>query len=616
MTGPTLFGILEIKSLTSAETIVSDISKFSDESISESSDYDLNVQRIYFLDEVHRSYNPKGSFLANLISSDRNAVIIGLTGTPLIYGDFKSKEIFGDYIHKYYYNKSIKDGYTLRLIREGIETNFQKKMNNLLNDIKTKKGTIKKKELYSKPKFVKPLTKYIIDDFKKSRMIHDDPTIGGMIVCDSSEQAKEIFNQLEKIDNTISAALILHDVDTKELRRDKRIDFKQGKIDFLVVYAMLLTGFDAKRLKKMYLSRIVRKHNLLQTLTRVNRPYKKFRYGYVVDFADIRHEFDETNKEYFKELSSELGDEVKNYSDFFKTSEEIHEEIKEIKENLFHYDFSNLEEFQKIISKISDKKELLELKKNLNSLKEIYNLIKLENHKELKEKFSFDIVNKLFNEVSNRINIINLKNNLENEDFSSQLLNIALEDMEFTFRKISEHEMIIADEFRDRLEKARHELKANFDNKDPQYLSLFEELKRLFKKKNIEELTSTEMKKAVDELQKIYREARKLNTKDEQLSTKYEHDRKYAKIHKRIKESKMSFLKTDTLIHKILLQIKHNTDIKVLDNHDMIHNNDYFSEMTKSTIMETLEKEGIKDLDTVHFINNILINEYVEEMVA
>ncbi len=38
---------------------------------SKQSDYDVNIQRVYFLDEVHRSYNPEGSFLANLSQSDR-----------------------------------------------------------------------------------------------------------------------------------------------------------------------------------------------------------------------------------------------------------------------------------------------------------------------------------------------------------------------------------------------------------------------------------------------------------------------------------------------------------------------------------------------------------------
>ncbi len=68
---------------------------------------------------------PTGSFLANLFTSDRNAILIGLTGTPLILNDRRSRDTFGDYIHKYYYNASIADGYTLRLIREGIETNYK-----------------------------------------------------------------------------------------------------------------------------------------------------------------------------------------------------------------------------------------------------------------------------------------------------------------------------------------------------------------------------------------------------------------------------------------------------------------------------------------------------------
>ena len=86
---------------------------------------------------------------------------------------------------------------------------------------------------------------------------------------------------------------------------------------------MLLTDFDAPRLKKQYLGRVIKNHNLIQTLTRVNRPYKNFRYGYVVDFADIREEFDKTNKAYFEELQAELGEEFERYSDIFKSQEEI-----------------------------------------------------------------------------------------------------------------------------------------------------------------------------------------------------------------------------------------------------------------------------------------------------
>jgi type I restriction enzyme R subunit len=42
---------------------------------------------------------------------------------------------------------------------------------------------------------------------------------------------------------------------------------------------MLLTGFDAPRLKQLYLGRPIKSHNLLQALTRVNPTYNSFRYG-------------------------------------------------------------------------------------------------------------------------------------------------------------------------------------------------------------------------------------------------------------------------------------------------------------------------------------------------
>ncbi|MGZ8946701.1 MAG: type I restriction endonuclease, partial [Methylococcaceae bacterium] len=100
------------------EITVVNIQKFKDDpDVVSTQDYDVSIQRVYFLDEVHRSYNPKGSFLANLSQSDTNAIKIGLTGTPLLGDDYNSRALFGNYIHKYYYNASIADGYTLRLIR-------------------------------------------------------------------------------------------------------------------------------------------------------------------------------------------------------------------------------------------------------------------------------------------------------------------------------------------------------------------------------------------------------------------------------------------------------------------------------------------------------------------
>ncbi|MFY7816261.1 MAG: DEAD/DEAH box helicase family protein, partial [Chryseobacterium taeanense] len=119
------------------EITVVNIQKFSEDAVSAKDlTYDINVQRVYFLDEAHRSYNPKGSYLGHLINSDRSAVMIALTGTPLlkeVAKDYDSKLLFGNYIHKYYYNMSIADGYTLRLIREQIEGNFKMEMKEVMD---------------------------------------------------------------------------------------------------------------------------------------------------------------------------------------------------------------------------------------------------------------------------------------------------------------------------------------------------------------------------------------------------------------------------------------------------------------------------------------------------
>ena len=62
------------------------------------------------------------------------------------------------------------------------------------------------------------------------------------------------------------------------------------EVELIIVVSKLLTGFDAPRLKKLYIGRVIKSHNLLQTLTRVNRTYKDFKYGYVVDFLHVYYQ--------------------------------------------------------------------------------------------------------------------------------------------------------------------------------------------------------------------------------------------------------------------------------------------------------------------------------------
>ncbi|WP_270190605.1 type I restriction endonuclease subunit R [Holdemania filiformis] len=591
---------------------VVNIQKFTEESVARKSDYDVDVQRIYFLDEAHRSYKPNGSFLANLMASDRDAVMIALTGTPLIGDGYNTKDVFGEYIHKYYYNRSIADGYTLKLIREGIKTEYRTKMQTILESLETEKGSLSKKDVYAHPKYVSALVEYIVEDFKHSRIALGDNTIGGMIVCDSSPQAVKIEEELDKYPE-LTHELILCDVEDKETRRGYQEDFKKGKIDLLVVYNMLLTGFDAPRLKKQYLGRVIREHNLLQTLTRVNRPYKTFRYGYVVDFADIRNEFDKTNKAYFEELQSELGDEFEKYRNIFKSQEEIEQDLKSIQDKLFLYATDNAELFSQQITALDDKSELLSLRQALDTYKELLNIMKLFGYDELAKKFSMERLHAMLTEVNNRISIINLKQNMQKSEDMTELLNTALDQVEFHFRKVSESEMVIADQFQDILEKTRRELERSLDPKDPEYVSLLDELKRIFKKKNIEELTADEMKEHIQDLERIRKAAAQQNLRDQMLCSKYGNDAKYMRTHKRLKASPPP-IGADSVIFDVLMGVKAVVDQKVLKNQRMMDNHAFFSQEIMPSIIQSCRKSGVKPtLDQVKFIDQCVSTEYFAE---
>jgi len=629
-----------------AEITVVNIQKFQDDpDVIKNKDYNLNIQRVFFLDEVHRSYNPKGSFLANLEQSDPNAIKIGLTGTPLLGEEYNSKALFGNYIHKYYYNASIKDGYTLRLIREDIETSYKLSLQKTLEEIEILKGNTDKKLVYAHSKFVEPMLDYIVKDFEQARITMNNNTIGGMVVCDSSEQAKEMYkifqeqyaqkeileepvqpylmaaepkasyNVKKKQDSEVNtAAVILHDTGTKEERKQLVEDFKEGKIDFLFVFNMLLTGFDAPRLKKLYIGRVIKAHNLLQTLTRVNRTYKNFGYGYVVDFADIEKEFEKTNQDYFKELQSELGDEFEHYSNLFKSQAEIEQEIQDIKDVLFHFDTCNAEVFSEQITQINSRSEILKITKALNNAKSLYNLIRLSGDYEMLEKLDFQTLTVLSREANNRLALINTKEALENNVDSSNLLNIALEDVIFAFTKIKEEEMVLADELKSTLQKTREGLGGNFDPQDPEFISLKDELERLFKKKNLSEVSKEEMESNIKALNDIYNKAKELERKNQLLKAKYDNDEKYARLHKRLME-KDPLTDSESKLFEALKGLKFEVDKQIEQNAKMLENENFVEKMVLRLVIDQFKNKQQIPLNasTTRRINSLVVKEYMNE---
>lgn len=651
---------LEINTVNSKQDLVKDfqkntskswvtvinIQKFNeDTTVFNDSWYDIKVQRIYFIDEAHRSYDPKWSFLANLYNSDTHAIKIALTGTPLIVynkhekdheneedlsdkADIKTtRNIFWKYIHKYYYNSSIKDWYTLKLLREEIETSFKKAMLQIQKELSEfiKTWSLKKRELYSHKKYVKPMLKYILKDFKFSRLRYGDDTIWAMVVCDSSEQARKMFHLFKETQSlhNLTSALILHDEDDKETRKNNIEDYKDWKIDLLFVYSMLLTWFDAPRLKKLYLWRKIKAHNLLQTLTRVNRPYKDFRIWYVVDFADISKEFDVTNKAYFDELTREYDvwstgeDEPNIFGSLFMSKEEIEEWLNRISAVLSDYSIDNFEIFSRQITDITDRKTILEVKKALEEARDLYNISRLVWHTDVLEKLDIKLLSTLLNQVNGRLNLLSLQESIQDID-SKQLLNVAIENVIFNFTKVWEKELkMLANDLQDIAQKTRVELNSNWNKKDNEWVSIYEEFRKLLTKHHIDE-TSLDLDKMTQEsteLKFIYNKIRELNRKYEVLEQKFGWDRKYARIYKSLEPSwKVS---ANIPLYDAMISAKQKIDFAVLQNEWLVNNKDYLSREIGPMVNDSFKESEMNNFEISYDIlkqfRDLVIKEYTEE---
>ena len=657
------------------EITVVNIQKFSDDSraISQSA-YNVKVKRIYFIDEAHRNYDPKGSFLKNLIASDVNAVKIALTGTPIITREenLNTKAIFGGYIHTYYYNASISDGYTLRLLRENIKSNFKGKMQETIKQFQVDPRYVKIKDIYSHKNYVEPLLDYVIKDLKDYRVAQDDPTLAGMVVCSSKQQAEMMYKLfLDKYAspdeiNTIvdegeqfiesappetiagskdwtarkgyyRAALILCDSDGKETRKAWIDLFKDGRIDLLIVFQMLQTGFDAPRLKKLYLNRMVKAHNLLQTLTRVNRPYKDLKYGCVVDFADIEQEYKDTNGNYQKELEEEQGKEAASTIDrLFVSEEEARDQIISAVETLEPFDLQDASIFEKRLNMEDDVKRLHEVKNALDLLQGIHNMLMSQGsdvekiRDEFEDRCNFAEMHNFIKATKDRIISINYLNHNHEVENVRMLLNSALEDLTFNFEKVGEEILELAEQYRESVSHVRNQLLNNIDHDDPEYKTLEEAFLEEVTKKgmidgnNQESMTTLNMHNRVNAINNILDRIRKKNEEDNILAIKYKGDKKFVRIEKRIKEKTfeeeqqhndnspyLALTKNQNKVNEVLLNIKDDVDDVCLKNEEVINVAGYFNKQVKSSVTRQFRSAfGPTDANLRTFVTGLIDKEY------
>ena len=617
-------------------------------------DYATNLQRVFILDEAHRGYRPGGCFLANLFDADPNSIKIALTGTPLLRDEKATATVFNDYFHTYYYDRSIADGYTLKIIREEIETSYKEKLTQIMDKLEqlVQKKDVQKSTIIEHENYVKELIRYVITDLTRFRQQHGDNTLGGMIICETSGQAKNLamywdevqreMNKNASFPTNVNARLILHDTDDKETRKQIVKDFKKNMtVDVLIVFNMLLTGFDAPRLKRLYFGRKLKDHNLLQALTRVNRPYKNNRYGYIIDFADIKRNFEETNEAYLQELNrfndpNEDGSGVTNtFTQVLENPQEILDTMRDIHDTLFEYTLNNVEEFSSEVSTIQDKEELLKLKKVLEAARDCGNLVRTFGDDELKAQFAKVELTKLpdmLKEVQHHITIINQKEAFNANEQTTILVNEAMQDIEFTFSKIGEEELKLISGGRELQDKWRDTIRAfmdNIDPDDPEFITLREAFMQRFKEHGFVIDSIAKFNEETAALDSIIDRLKTIQKANKNLLNKYNGDAKFARVHKRIREinserkeqaRKPIFTFSDYEISIILNMIKEDVDQRVYDKNDILKKDAYFEQTVLQIVANMLSHfPQISDEATIedyNFVKNGIARQYLNQYNA
>lgn len=644
------------------EIMVVNIQKFKEDKAKVKVDdgYSTNLQRIFFIDEAHRGYNPQGNFLANLLDADKNSIKIALTGTPLLKEERESWRVFGDYIHTYYYDKSIADGYTRKLMREPVETIYKEKIENILDElagnVEVRKSDIDRNQIMEHESYLNALLDYIISDFRRFRREQNDETVGAMIVCKTNPQAKKLYDLWQerfcfasKVSHQqelqmsmaaepmlqygsykpLKASLILHDEGDKAERKEYIEGFKKLKeVDVLIVNKMLLTGFDAPRLKKLYLGRSLDGHDLLQALTRVNRPYRDFKYGYVVDFVNIKENFDATNDRYLRELNRTSDGESNSHTanianDILVSKEDVEAKIRQAKDVLFNFTTDNMEEFRKEIDEIGNKDSLYELRDILSDAKAIINQVRSFGDEETKNKLASlptGTIPTLITEVTHRIERINLIENTEHKADVSGIINVALSELEFEFKKgIPEELRIIVNDIRERCERVQAEFEANFDTKEERYVILADEFREYFRKKGFVPQSTEDAKASIQYMDEVMKKIREINRRNNLLKRKYKGDERFVRIHKRIEEHNQKRERPIISAHEYevaenLSKMKEEIDRWLFLDINILDNEPAFQQDVLAIIGKELLSMKIRaDIKDRKYLGSLIATEYLQQ---
>ena len=280
---------------------------------------------------VTKSYG----FAKYLHDSLPNATYVGFTGTPID----KTLEVFGDVVDQYTMFESVNDEITVRLVYEGraakvnLDYNKVQEIENYYENAvaegaseyhveASQKAIAKMEVVLGDSDRIKAIAKDFIEHYEGR--LQENATVAGkvMFVCASRGIAYKLYQELLALRpewGDIKIADGLTDKEQKEIKPIERVkmimtrnkddekalwdllgnkderkeldrQFKQIKSNFkiAIVVDMWLTGFDVPFLDTIYIDKPLQTHNLIQTISRVNRKYEGKDRGLVVDYIGIK----------------------------------------------------------------------------------------------------------------------------------------------------------------------------------------------------------------------------------------------------------------------------------------------------------------------------------------
>ncbi len=592
-----------------------------------------DLQRVFIIDEAHRSYDPKGCFYANLIECDKTAIKIALTGTPLLEDntqDKATKKTFGNYLHTYSYTESIKDRHTLKLQLETIEKSYKEKLQKiyrlLQESITIEDIEVKKEFIFNDAKYIKEMLYYIIRDLLNFRRVNNNENLKAMVVCFSSAQARLancLFNEVQekvlqenpnlRILNKLQSSLILHD---EQEVKEKIYSFKHEDTDIVFVFNMLLTGFDLPNLKRLYIHRELKDHNLLQALARVNRPYNNMSFGYLIDFVGIKENYDKTTDDYLKELNrfNQSGaNSDSNIKDIFTDREVLEQDIKNAYNDLFDYPIHNLEDMTNAIVSISTMNELVKVSRAINTLKERYNLIRTSSDEKilsLKEKMDIEKINKISSMLHQKAKHLHALKNINEPKNPNDLMIledlIALLDFKIEFKERKELRFKESEEISTKQKQAKEILEKIPDQKDREIQKIVKDFSKLLQTP----ATSQNFDGISRSYSAIISQLKQHKEQTTHLLNKYDNDLSYAITHKRLHDRLMEE-NISKGIFTLLSALKKSLDERIFKRQEILNEETTLKNAIKVELRNAFkENPSLKDLEKEkEFIIQTLFNE-------